>query len=352
MKRIGLHLLFWFLYFCQSVTLIFLLNTERYAQSANQALFDAITYNLVLLIPKLALAYFVFYFLISDAVFQVKDFTRKLIILLAAVVVSVLIYRALVVYFVNPFLSQVTFRSDSFINLFAFLVALMDIAAAAGTAIVIKLFRVQQRLLLREKNLIKDKLESELRFLKAQTSPHFLFNTLNNIYGLARKKSDKTAEVVMRLSKILRFVLYETNKKFIRLHDEVQMIENYIELERIRYGDRLEISLQKSVDGEGLHIAPLLLLGFVENAFKHGPEESSGEAFIRITLKVRGQQLDFRIENSKEENASKKNDQPLGLSNIQRQLELTYKDYTFDVTNENNLFVVHLVINLEAYAEV
>ena len=115
---------------------------------------------------------------------------------------------------------------------------------------------------------MRKKLETELQFLKSQTNPHFLFNTLNNIYALARKKSDSTADAVMKLSKLLRFMLYESQKKFISITDEIQVLDDFIELEKIRYGEKLQLIFNKSIDNESHPIAPLILLPFVENAFK------------------------------------------------------------------------------------
>ena len=115
----------------------------------------------------------------------------------------------------------------------------MDIGFASGTAIIIKQVRLQLHEKEKEKNLIRQKLETELKFLRNQTHPHFLFNTLNNIYALARKKSDETPEVVMKLSKLLRFMLYESSKASIKIGDEIKILDDYIELERIRHDGRL-----------------------------------------------------------------------------------------------------------------
>jgi len=121
----------------------------------------------------------------------------------------------------------------------------------------------------------KEKIETELNLLKAQLNPHFLFNTLNNIYVLALENSSKTAYSIEKLSEILDYILYRCTDKYSSLKAEVKMLENYIELEKLRYDDRLRVTLKKQIEKD-IAIAPLILLSFVENAFKHGAGEDSG----------------------------------------------------------------------------
>ena len=233
-----------------------------------------------------------------------------------------------------------------------FLVALMDIGFASGAAVVIKQVRLQLRAKEKEKNLIREKLESELKFLRNQTHPHFLFNTLNNIYALARKKSDETPEAIMKLSKLLRFMLYETSKSSIKIGEEIKMLDDYIELERIRYDGRLTINFLREIDNENELFSPLLLLPFVENAFKHGASESRFESYIHIDMKLKNNILNFNIENTKENNETNELTENIGLKNVKRQLELMYKEYDMVVKNEMSLFKVCLTINLKSNAKV
>ena len=200
----------------------------------------------------------------------------------------------------------------------------------------------------REQRLVQEKLESELQFLRAQTNPHFLFNTLNNIYALARRESPQAAAVLLRLSKLLRFMLYECSNPTISLADEVKVIHDYLELEKLRYNDRLEVNYREDIDQPNQPIAPLLLLPFIENAFKHGASENRFFTHIDIQLSVKKGQLDFRIENDKEpENVPSANG--LGLHNVQRQLELLYpQKHQLSIDRQKNIFIVHLQINLKA----
>src|SRR4030095_4736333 len=155
----------------------------------------------------------------------------------------------------------------------------------------------------------------------------------------------------MRLSEMLRFMLYESDGRFISLSDEIKLVENYLELEMIRYDNRLSLSFNKQVDDDCYKITPLLLLPFVENAFKHGISENRFESFIYIDLSVKNGQLAFSIENTKDfsQENNKKN---IGLINARRQLELLYKEYLLDVKENGNAFTVSLSINLNSYVEI
>jgi LytS/YehU family sensor histidine kinase len=227
----------------------------------------------------------------------------------------------------------------------------MDIGFVSGVAIILKLLQIQLAAREREKNLIKEKLEAELKFLRHQTNPHFLFNTLNNIYALARKRSEHTAEVVMRLSKLLRFILYGSKSNLITIADELKVLDDYIELEKMRY-DRLTIHFDREIDESTQQIAPLLLLPFVENAFKHGASESRFDSFIRMQVQLQKGVLIFNIENTKETNTTEEIRDNIGLRNVRRQLELMYKEYDLQLKNEPTIFSVRLFINLTSYAQV
>ncbi|MBS1535105.1 MAG: histidine kinase [Bacteroidetes bacterium] len=220
------------------------------------------------------------------------------------------------------------------------------LAFVSGIAVSIKLVRYSIRQKLAEQELLQKKLELELQFLKAQSNPHFLFNTLNNIYGLARKNSDKTADVVMKLSNLLRYMLYETAQQSIEIEKEIQMINDYIELEKLRYSNKLKVTFDHSVDSSQKRITPLLLLPFVENAFKHGPGESRFESVINIHLTLKEEQLFFEIKNSVENQSEPDHQSKIGLNNIKRQLELIYPNHQLSIDQQPDWFCVRLKINL------
>jgi LytS/YehU family sensor histidine kinase len=179
-------------------------------------------------------------------------------------------------------------------------------------------------------------------------NPHFLFNTLNNIYALARKKSDQAPEVVMKLAKLMRFMLYESSRPWISIGTEIRILDDYIELERLRYNNRVTVNFYREIDNETQEIAPLLILPFVENAFKHGPGESHFEAYIHIDMILQNGQLTFTVENTREGLEHGNNAEGIGLQNVKRQLELIYREYQLQVSNEMELFKVRLFINLNS----
>jgi two-component system, LytTR family, sensor kinase len=193
-----------------------------------------------------------------------------------------------------------------------------------------------------------EKQSAELNYLRSQTNPHFLFNTLNNIYSLARDKSDLAPESILRLSKILRFMLYETKGEYISIEQELKIISDYISLEQLRYDESLRINFNHDVEDMKQAIPPLLLIPLVENAFKHGVSEIRGNAFVDIHLSVNGRQLVFTVKNSSDGSAEMIREN-IGLSNIRRQLELLYKEFSLSVAHEDSVFTATLKINLASH---
>ncbi len=200
------------------------------------------------------------------------------------------------------------------------------------------------------KQLRIEKQEAELNFLRSQTNPHFLFNTLNNIYALSRDKSDLAPESILRLSKILRFMLYETNGDYIAIEQELKIISDYIALEQLRYDDSLRINFNHTIEDMKQALPPLLLMPLVENAFKHGVSETRHQPFIDIHLSVNNRQLLFLVKNSAEGDNATTIKESIGLSNLRRQLELLYSDYHLTVQQQQSVFTATLKINLSSHA--
>ena len=203
-----------------------------------------------------------------------------------------------------------------------------------------------------EQKLRIEKQQAELNYLRAQTNPHFLFNTLNNIYSLTRDKSDRAPESILRLSKILRFMLYETGGEFISVEQELKIVSDYIELEKLRYDESLRVNFNHDIEDIKQALPPLLLIPLVENAFKHGVSETRNRPFVDIHLSVKKRQLTFVVKNSTEpigeERTIKEN---IGLSNLRRQLELLYTDYSLSVQHDLSGFTTILKINLASHVE-
>jgi two-component system, LytTR family, sensor kinase len=196
-----------------------------------------------------------------------------------------------------------------------------------------------------------EKQEAELNYLKSQTNPHFLFNTLNNIYSLTRDKSDRAPESVMRLSKILRYMLYEAGGDYIAIEQELKIMNDYIELEKLRYDESLRINFNYNVEDMKQALPPLLLIPLVENAFKHGVSETRGRPFVDIHLSVKQRLLSFIVKNSNEMSLEERSTvkENIGLSNLRRQLELLYKDYALSVHSSDGVFTASLKINLASH---
>ena len=344
-NRTVLHILFWLAY----------LVTESYFEFARlgsggttpliDRLWMAILGELTQLPVKILLSYFVIYL-----VNKLSGRNRKTALIflagICAFAVAVILQRILIIRFILPDIYHENVNQKFMFNWGRILTTFIDLAFVVGIAIAVKQYRLAQRAREKEKSLVKEKLEAELKFLRTQTNPHFLFNTLNNIYALARKKSDDTADVVMKLSKLLRFMLYESKKDSISISEELRMLNDYIELERIRYNERLTIRFTRNIDNESQPIAPLILLPFVENAFKHGAGETRFNSFIDISAQLQKGRLNFIVENSKDDNGEETITENIGLSNVRRQLELMYTEHTLDIQIHKNVFKINLTINL------
>jgi hypothetical protein len=190
-----------------------------------------------------------------------------------------------------------------------------------------------------------EKLATELSFLRSQINPHFLFNTLNNIYSLALVKSDATANAVLKLSSIMRYVLNETKHDIVPLMQELEFMRHYIELQKIRLTNKVTINFLTEGPIEGKQIAPLILIPFVENAFKYGISTKENSA-ISFKVKVDETHIYFTSENHIFPSANESREQTgIGLKNTKRRLELLYPGrHTLSVINENSQFIVHLTI--------
>jgi LytS/YehU family sensor histidine kinase len=194
-----------------------------------------------------------------------------------------------------------------------------------------------------------EKQQAELNYLKSQTNPHFLFNTLNNIYSLSSEKSDLAPESILRLSKILRYMLYETGGPSVSIEQELQTINNYLELERLRYDESLGISFQQDIEDKSQSISPLLLIPLIENAFKHGTSETITRPFVRIQLTIHEQQLTLIVENSSDPDTEDVPKESIGLTNLRRQLSLLYRDSSLEIQKTTKTFVASLKINLTSH---
>lgn len=208
-------------------------------------------------------------------------------------------------------------------------------------------FSLMMKINNRWKQTEKEKMEVELSFLKAQINPHFLFNTLNSIYSLALEKSEHTATAVVKLSAMMRYVTTEAHNNFVSLEKEINYIASYIELQRIRLGNTVKINFTLKGNAEGKEITPLILIPFVENAFKHGvnPEEKS---FIEVNIHIENSELQLGVINNKvHERSTDDTPSGFGLRNTMHRLNLLYGGkHTLTVNDEANDFSILLKLKL------
>lgn len=194
--------------------------------------------------------------------------------------------------------------------------------------------------------------ETELKYLKSQINPHFLFNSLNSIYALALQKSDLTPDLILKLSDILRYILYDGSEKKVSLTQELKYLKSYLELEKVRHGDRMNLQIDIQGDTESYEIAPMLLIPFVENSFKHGLGKDMSNGYVKVSVRTAVDDLHFEIANSKPSHGSEVSQQNgyqggIGLINVKKRLKLLYpQNHVLKVSSTLNEFKVSLDINL------
>ena len=196
-----------------------------------------------------------------------------------------------------------------------------------------------------QRNLESEKKDMELQFLKSQLNPHFLFNSLNNIYSLAYQKSDKTADAILKLSEIMRYMIYESNDSWADLSKEVEYVQSFVELQKLRFKDGAAVQVNINGEIDGQKIVPLILISFVENAFKHGVANDHEDP-IKINIIANQKILHFSVSNKK----SKTNKDAMGgvgLNNVERRLQLLYPDrYKLNIVNSATHYTTELMLDL------
>jgi len=196
-----------------------------------------------------------------------------------------------------------------------------------------------------QRNLVTEKKEMELQFLKSQLNPHFLFNSLNNIYSLAYQKSDKTADAILKLSEIMRYMIYESNDSWVSLSKEIEYVQSFIELQKLRFKDGAAVEFTMNGEIDDQQIVPLILISFVENAFKHGVANDP-ENPIRINIIANQKILHFSVSNKKN-NSNKDVMGGVGLNNVERRLQLLYPDrYKLNIVNSETHYTSELMLDI------
>lgn len=336
-QRLVYHSLFWLAFLAILVSIDVLTTGQTFLfslgnQVINMAIYAAVVYfNVLYLIPNyLAQKRFLTYF--------------GLFIL---VVLAVTPLKVVLFYFKFSGMPEAQAQLVSEMNYYFLPTFLL-----AGSSTLVKIVIDWVRHLREMQELETQTMQSELRFLKSQINPHFLFNTLNNLYALTLKKSDLAPEIVLKLSEMMRYMLYECNEKQVLLSKEVNYLQNYLDLEALRQGKNVEINFQ--VNGEvGDHrIAPLMFIPFLENSFKHGLSHHINKGFVNITLDVEDHMVHLHIENSKPDSLPLQNHSRksggIGLVNVRRRLDLLYPGkYELHIQDAPRTYGVHLSLNLD-----
>ncbi|MBK6365117.1 MAG: histidine kinase [Saprospiraceae bacterium] len=324
------HVLFWLvLYFMQ------LINYRQFGLSMQ------LTIPLVNVLFYSFVAYFNISFLFKKYITDGRLWVHFLILLITAAVLTPI--KTIILFFLSP--GDPTYQADVIDTQFFTFLFLFLVGASAT------IYRIMQEWLIQQgekKELESQNLQSELKLLKSQINPHFLFNTLNSLYALTLKKSDQAPEIVLKLSEMMRYMLYECNEKEVFLEKEINYMHNYLELEKLRHGAKMDINFEVIGDLKDQKIAPLLLMPFIENSFKHGINTQLNTGFVSLVIHVNDGELTMNLKNSKAPSLPKIKDKKsggIGLTNVKRRLQILYPK-THELKIEESPFDYKIFLSL------
>jgi two-component system LytT family sensor kinase len=337
-----LHAAAWILLF----SLPYLLRpTPQNEQSASSKPAHSMYFSLFMNLSWIIIFYLNALFLIPTLVYKKKNWLYAFAALL---IFSWQIVQTRILFYLFMNEAEYKLRTHLFFTFFIFLFIL-----AASTAFRTIKDRMENERIIKEKErLAKEKeneqLKTELSFLRSQVSPHFMFNVLNNMVALARKKSDILEPSLIKLSSLLRYMLYETDEEKVLLEKEIDYLRSYIDLQMQRFGSKVKVNVSMEDFDKSYFIEPMLLIPFVENAFKHGTGLIQN-AEISVELKAQNNLLQFVVTNQHDNNSQETKDKTsgIGLQNVRRRLNLLYKNnYGLLISDKDNKFVVSLQLNL------
>ena len=330
--RISMHIIFWF-----CAWFFFFFYYKRYSE-INSYTFGASLINLIVAITTV---YTFNYHLIPNILLKSKKrkfFAFAFVTIVMFFYIQLLLTLLLVV-------KQLSDGHHLFPEMLDIVMLFFNLFFVVFIAIAIKFYKRWNEKDFQEQKVQKEKVEAELQMLKTQINPHFLFNTLNSIYVLAMKQSEQTANTVMKLSDILDYILYRIDTPKIAISNEIKIIENYIELEKIRFSNRIDINFTTDLKSQGIQIPPMLIIPFIENAFKHGVAKSIEKSWIKISLKETDGALNILVANSKTQSKVEDKTGGIGLMNVKKRLSLLYKEkYELNIFEEQMQYTVSLSI--------
>lgn len=339
------HLLFWV-----GLVTIFI----SLASLNSGTLISNIANYFALLPAQIGAAYLLNYYQIPEQLLK-KKYLLFGVSLILSIYVFTVIGRLSIIYIAEPLFRE-NFTQESigeilYDSAYLFSVYFPAVYIYAFIMLLIKVIKSRFEEKHQIEVLKKEKAFNELKFLKAQIQPHFLFNTLNNLYGLTLAKSDLAPEVVLKLSEVLDFILYQSNEPKIKIGKELELLNAFIELESLRHGNNLKVIFNTKVDDETVTISPLLLFPLVENAFKHGTAANTKKTEIVLDLKASNTTLLFSVKNKKSmvkpSKHIERSSSGIGLRNLKRQLQLNYpKKHNLTILDGEEQFEVKLEIDL------
>ncbi|MGE5518806.1 MAG: sensor histidine kinase [Candidatus Dadabacteria bacterium] len=312
---------------------------------------------LSVIVPQMALTYVLIYWLLPKYLSEGKNL---FITILVTVCALVLFYFVAIVFkqsgvFYNRLMGiSSDFPLMKVIRHVVVIDQLTTLPIVTGFALMIKVFK---RWWLRQKEtevLAKEKTKAELQLLKAQVHPHFLFNTLNNIYFFTLTNSSQAPVMIKKLSDLLQYILHECDQPLVPLEKEIKMLRDYMALEKIRYGENIEMTIDVEGNYNGIMIHPLLLIPFVENSFKHGASKMISHPWVKLQINIKDNLLHFSIENSKPtDNETFPGKGNIGLKNVRKRLELLYPGrHALNIVTQANSYIVSLELKLRKSEEI
>jgi len=336
-SRVLFHSIFWLLYFS--------LNVIRWGHYFGDYLY-AFRSNLVEFPIHILLVYFNLYFLLHKLV------PKKIPLYVVCLTGSVLLMsfiRVAVTYelVTTEIFRESTIEQDGLFNLNYMIAVFIGELYVIGLTMAIKLTIDWVQSEKKSRELEQRNLETELSMLRSQMQPHFFFNTLNNLYSLTLDKSDQAPETVLKLSELMSYVVYKGKNSQVKLINEIEHVQNYLNLERLRYDNRLDVEFDINGEINNQIIPPLILVTFLENAFKHGSSNRLGNTSIYIGLKVTGARINYTVINDYKTDCKNLNghSKGIGIENTKRRLDLLYKnDYKLDIKKNEGKFLVELSI--------
>ncbi|MCF6213498.1 MAG: histidine kinase [Flavobacteriaceae bacterium] len=327
------HFVFWISYFS--------FNVIRWGSYFNDYWYS-IKSNAVEFPLHIIIVYFNIYYLVPKFILKKQDL-KYFIYLILSLAVLYVVRTELTYYLVNENIwPEAVGHQEAFTFNHIVAVTLGEVyVLALATVIKLTIDWVSEKR--RNEELLKIQLKTELNFLKSQIQPHFFFNTLNNLYALAIEKSDKVPDVILKLSEIMQYVLYDVKDSKIDLLKEINYIYSYLELEKLRYGDNIDSKIDIKGNIDNLGVPPLLFMPFIENCFKHGIDNNS--ISVKINFNRKKKFLLFNVENSFVGIAKTTIKHGIGLKNVKRRLQLLYQsNFRLRADLKDNKYIVNLII--------